>query len=227
MDKKPTLSKPRVNSKSNSQIKNKPKDKTNGLVLDKIKKESDALSEYTLKILEDQETSKIEKFIKEYVTRNLDPYEAYIATFPRALFKDECIARERASELIRRHEVIQIIEDKYSDLREAYKDQISSTFNLLFKIAQEDTYTHKDGVYDPRTKRIIEVEYEKSYSMRDRIKAAEVILKVFGYLDKQEVNIKIENNEYEFVKKVIDEESSNILTIQNNNKNDIIEAETE
>ena len=153
-------------------------------------------------LLEDQEEVKLEKFIKEYIKQDLNEYQAYVATFPRTLYKDEKTAKDRASALIKRTEALEIIDEKYNDLREIYKEEITNSFKLLNNVIKDDTYVINEIYYDFKTKRPIEYSGKKSYNIKDKLKAAEILLKVFGYMDKQEINIKVENNEYEIVKKI-------------------------
>lgn len=159
------------------------------------------------------EETKLELFVENYIKNNLNHVDAYKKTFDKQLWLSEQNAKKRADELISSLKFIEYRNEKIENLRELYKEEISNSFNFLNNIIKDETYTSYEHYFDTKTNKAIEYKVKKNIKHSDKIKAAELMLKVFSYLNKN-TNIILdtkEKNEFE----IIDLQIDNVL---NDNK---------
>lgn len=155
------------------------------------------------------EETKLETFVDNYIKNNLDHVDAYKKTFDKQLWLSEVNAKKRADELISSIRFIEYRNQKIDNLREVYKEEISNSFNFLNQIVKDETYTSYEHFFDIKKNKAIEYKVKKNIKHSDKIKAAELMLKVFSYLDKN-TNIIVdtkEKNEFE----VQDEQIDNVI----------------
>lgn len=154
-------------------------------------------------ILVEIEKKNLDKFVNNYLKMDLDPVKAYQNTFEKHLWRTQGNAKKRALDLIKDIEFIELKNDKLDDLREVFKEEITLAFGHLSKTLKDEFYTSYKHYFDPKTKRVKEYSVKENISHSSKNKAAELILKTMGYLDKQEQNVAIIHNEYEVVKDII------------------------
>lgn len=159
------------------------------------------------------EETKLELFVENYIKNNLNHVDAYKKTFDKQLWLSEQNAKKRADELISSIKFIEYRNEKIENLRELYKEEISNSFNFLNQIVKDETYISHEHFFDTKTNKAIEYKVKKNIKHSDKIKAAELMLKVFSYLDKN-TNIIVdtkEKNEFE----IIDCQIENVLNDNN------------
>ena len=152
------------------------------------------------------EETKLELFVENYIKNNLDHVDAYKKTFDKQLWITEQNAKKRADELISSIKFIEYRNEKIENLREVYKEEIANSFSFLNNIIKDETYVSYEHYFDTKTNKAIEYKVKKNVKHSDKIKAAELMLKVFSYLEKNN-NIIIDNkekNEFEIVEEQID-----------------------
>lgn len=166
-----------------------------------------------LDYLKKLENNKLDIFVDNYIKNNLDPIVAYKKTFDKQLWQQEIVAKERALTLINTVKFIEKRNEKIDNLRELYKEEISNSFNLLNKIIKDDTYESHEHYFDINTLKPIEYKVKRNIKHSDKIKAAELMLKVFNYFEKNTIKIDINQDKNEF--EIIDAQIENILNENN------------
>lgn len=155
------------------------------------------------------EQKNISKFVENYIKMDLDPVEAYKNSFDRQLWRTEGNAKKRAQALMHDMKFIEVRNQKLDNLREVYKEEITLAFKHLYTTLKEDTFTSHKYSIDPKTQQVREFVVKENISHASKNKAAELLLKCMGYMDKQEQNVNIIHNEYQVVKSIIEEVEDN------------------
>ena len=155
--------------------------------------------------LEKIEQKNLNKFVENYLKMDLDPLEAYKNSFDKQLWKTDGNAKKRAQALMSDMKFIEVKNEKLENLRTIYQEEITLAFNHLHTTLKEKTFDSHKYKIDPKTQKVEEFVVKENISHAAKNKAAELLLKCMGYLDKQEQNVNIIHNEYQVVKSIIEE----------------------
>lgn len=154
--------------------------------------------------LERIEKKNLNKFVENYLKMDLDPVQAYKNSFDKQLWKTEGNAKSRAIALMNDMAFIEMKNQRLDNLREIYKEEITLAFNHLHTTLKDKTFESHKYTIDPKTQMVKEFVVKENISHASKNKAAELLLKCMGYLDKQEQNVNIIHNEYQVVKTLIE-----------------------
>ena len=159
-----------------------------------------------LKNIKEVEKKLLPEFINNYIKSEKNLLKSYKDTFNGSIYKNDKEAKEQALNLINSEEFREAYIEVHKDLRDVYKTEISSAFNLLLKVINEETFTEYSSFFDIETKKVINYHSKKSIQLKDKLKAAEIILKTYNYLSNTQQNTQEQNQktEFEIIDDIID-----------------------
>lgn len=153
--------------------------------------------------IKEVEKKLLPNFINNYIKSEKNLLKSYKDTFNGSIYKNDKEAKEQALNLINSEEFREAYIEVHKDLRDVYKTEISSAFNLLLKVMNEETYIDYSSFFDIETKKVINYKSKKSIQLKDKLKAAELILKTYNYLNNVQQTTQEETHKTEF--EVIDD----------------------
>lgn len=162
-----------------------------------------------LKNIKEVEKKLLPEFINNYIKSEKNLLKSYKDTFNGSIYKNDKEAKEQALNLINSEEFRDLYIETHKDLRDVYKTEISCAFNLLLKVMNEETYIDHSSFFDIETKKVINYKSKKSIQMKDKLKAAELILKTYNYLNNVQQTTQEETHKTEF--EVIDDIIDGVL----------------
>ena len=120
-----------------------------------------------IKNIKEVEKKLLPTFIDNYIKSNKNFLKSYKETFNGSIYKNDKEAKEQALNLINSQEFREAYIEVHKDLRDVYKTEISSAFNLLLKVINEETFTEHSSFFDIETKKVINYQSKKSIHLKD------------------------------------------------------------